>query len=105
MIAGDDDQQAKDLFKRETRKSFLSYFWPSYNRRAVEEPLRMIAENAGHEGSIVVNKVKESANSVGFNASTETTARNCHWTRSRWDCHVSAQGSEVLYSLAQYSKT
>ena len=38
MIAGDDDQQAKDLFKRETRKSFLSYFWPSYNRRAVEEP-------------------------------------------------------------------
>merc|ERR1712227_1048145 len=35
---GDDDQQAKDLFKRETRKSFLSYFWPSYNRRAVEEP-------------------------------------------------------------------
>merc|ERR1712045_342815 len=35
---GDDDQQAKDLFKRETRKSFLSYFWPSYNRRAAEEP-------------------------------------------------------------------
>merc|ERR1712141_519831 len=34
---GDDDQQAKDLFKRETRKSFLSYFWPTYNRRAVEE--------------------------------------------------------------------
>jgi chaperonin GroEL len=40
-------------------------------RRAVEEPLRMIAENAGHEGSIVVNKVKESANSIGFNAATE----------------------------------
>ena len=37
MIAGDDDQQAKDLFKRETRKSFLSYFWPTYDRRAVEE--------------------------------------------------------------------
>merc|ERR1711953_1200645 len=34
---GDDDQQAKDLFKRETRKSFLSYFWPTYDRRAVEE--------------------------------------------------------------------
>jgi chaperonin GroEL len=40
-------------------------------RRAVEEPLRMIAENAGHEGSIVVNKVKETNNSIGFNAATE----------------------------------
>jgi len=40
-------------------------------KRAVEEPLRMIAENAGHEGSIVVNRVKESKNSIGFNASTE----------------------------------
>lgn len=41
-------------------------------KRAVEEPLRMIAENAGHEGSIVVNKVKESKNSIGFNAATES---------------------------------
>jgi len=40
-------------------------------RRAVEEPLRMIAENAGHEGSIVVNKVKETENAIGFNAATE----------------------------------
>jgi chaperonin GroEL len=40
-------------------------------KRAVEEPLRMIAENAGHEGSIVVNKVKESDSSIGFNAATE----------------------------------
>ena len=40
-------------------------------RRAVEEPLRMIAENAGHEGSIVVNKVKKSSNAIGFNAATE----------------------------------
>merc|ERR1712070_117563 len=40
-------------------------------RAAVEEPLRMIAENAGHEGSIVVNKVKETKNSIGFNAATE----------------------------------
>jgi len=39
--------------------------------RAVEEPLRMIAENAGHEGSIVVNNVKKSKSSVGFNAATE----------------------------------
>merc|ERR1712122_108476 len=34
---GDDDHQAKNLFKRETRKSFLSYFWPTYNTRSTEE--------------------------------------------------------------------
>ena len=40
-------------------------------RRAAEEPLRMIAENAGHEGSIIVNKIKEECGPIGFNASTE----------------------------------
>jgi chaperonin GroEL len=40
-------------------------------RRAVEEPLRWIAENAGWEGSIVVQKVKEGEGSFGFNALTE----------------------------------
>lgn len=39
--------------------------------RAVEEPLRMIACNAGHEGSIVVNKVCENTGAFGFNAATE----------------------------------
>jgi len=34
---GDDHHQAKNLFKRETRKSFLSYFWPTYNTRSTEE--------------------------------------------------------------------
>jgi chaperonin GroEL len=41
-------------------------------RRAVEEPLRMIASNAGVEGSIVLNKVCEHSGSFGFNAATET---------------------------------
>ncbi len=41
-------------------------------RRALEEPVRMIAENAGHEGSVVVNKIKEHEGSYGFNAQTET---------------------------------
>ena len=42
-------------------------------RRALEEPLRQIAQNAGHEGSIVVEKVKENDNTnFGFNAETET---------------------------------
>jgi chaperonin GroEL len=41
-------------------------------RRALEEPLRMIARNAGHEGSVVVEKVKENgAINFGFNAATE----------------------------------
>ena len=39
--------------------------------RAVEEPLRQIATNAGFEGSIVVEKVKEAKGDVGFNALTE----------------------------------
>jgi chaperonin GroEL len=41
-------------------------------RRALEEPIRQIAENAGVEGSIVVNKVCESEGAFGFNAETET---------------------------------
>ena len=39
--------------------------------RAIEEPLRWIAENAGHEGSIVVNRVREHEGPVGFNAATD----------------------------------
>ncbi|HEU4431381.1 MAG TPA: chaperonin GroEL [Myxococcota bacterium] len=40
-------------------------------RRSVEEPLRRIAENAGVEGSIVVDKVKNGKGAFGFNARTE----------------------------------
>jgi chaperonin GroEL len=40
-------------------------------RRALEEPLRQIANNAGMEGSIVVQKVKEGKGNYGFNARTE----------------------------------
>jgi chaperonin GroEL len=40
-------------------------------RRAVEEPLRWIAGNAGIEGSIVVQKVKQGRGAFGFNAATE----------------------------------
>jgi len=40
-------------------------------RRAIEEPLRQIAENAGQEGSIVVEKVREMKPDFGFNALTE----------------------------------
>ncbi|MFR9504062.1 MAG: chaperonin GroEL [Rikenellaceae bacterium] len=37
-------------------------------KRAVEEPLRQIVFNAGGEGSVVVNKVRESEGAVGYNA-------------------------------------
>ncbi len=40
-------------------------------RRALEEPLRQIAANAGLEGSIVVEKVKNGKGAFGFNAATE----------------------------------
>ncbi|MES2463278.1 MAG: chaperonin GroEL [Armatimonadota bacterium] len=40
-------------------------------RRALEQPLRIIAENAGLEGSVVVNKVKTLPKGQGFNALTE----------------------------------
>ena len=39
--------------------------------RALEEPVRQIAENAGYEGSVVVAQVKGSKSGVGFNAATE----------------------------------
>ena len=40
-------------------------------KRALEEPVRQIAENAGLEGSVVVAEVKKSPVGVGFNAATE----------------------------------
>jgi len=39
-------------------------------KRALEEPVRQIANNAGFEGSVVVQRVKESEGSHGFNAET-----------------------------------
>jgi chaperonin GroEL len=41
-------------------------------KRAIEEPMRWIAMNAGQEGSIVVSKVREMKQDEGFNAATDT---------------------------------
>ena len=41
-------------------------------RRALEEPLRQIVENAGLDGSVIVDKVKAGKDDYGFNARTET---------------------------------
>jgi chaperonin GroEL len=41
-------------------------------KRALEEPLRMISSNAGHEGAVVIGKVREAKDAnFGFNAATE----------------------------------
>ena len=40
-------------------------------RRAVEEPLRQIVANAGGEGSVVIQKIKEGSGDFGYNARTE----------------------------------
>jgi len=39
--------------------------------RAIEEPLRQIVQNAGLEGAVVVNKVKEGKDDFGYNAATD----------------------------------
>lgn len=41
-------------------------------KRAIEEPVRQIANNAGVEGSVVIDKVKNSEGSVGYNADSDT---------------------------------
>ncbi len=41
-------------------------------QKALEEPLRQIVDNAGIEGSVVLQKVKDGKNDFGFNAATET---------------------------------
>jgi chaperonin GroEL len=40
-------------------------------RRAIQEPARRIAENAGHEGSVVLDKIQNGKGAFGFNARTE----------------------------------
>jgi chaperonin GroEL len=40
-------------------------------KRAMEEPARRIASNAGHDGSVVVGKVRDGKDGFGFNAATE----------------------------------
>jgi chaperonin GroEL len=41
-------------------------------KRCCEEPLRQIAQNAGLEGSVVANRVRESKGNIGYNAATDT---------------------------------
>ena len=54
-------------------------------RRAVEEPMRQIAANAGAEGSIVVDKVKHGKGGFGFNAATDAVRGSDRGRRHRPD--------------------
>ena len=60
-------QKALDKLKLEGEERF----GVDIVRRAIEEPLRQISENAGLEGSIVVDKVRNGEGAYGFNAATE----------------------------------
>ena len=46
-------------------------------KRAIEEPLRQIVNNAGKEGAVVVQKVKEGKADFGYNAQTDTFENLC----------------------------
>jgi chaperonin GroEL len=59
-------QQVLDKLKLSEEQQF----GVSIIRRAIEEPLRQIAQNAGTDGSIVVSKVREGKDAFGFNAAT-----------------------------------
>jgi chaperonin GroEL len=62
-------QKALDNFRVEDEDEQIGV---TIVRRALEEPLRQIAQNAGHEGSVVVEKVRANGNAgFGFNAATE----------------------------------
>ncbi|SHE74358.1 chaperonin GroEL [Fodinibius roseus] len=62
-------QRALDSLKGENPDQEVGF---DIVRRALESPLRCIANNAGAEGSIVVQKVKEGKDAFGYNARTET---------------------------------
>ena len=57
----------EDLGENEEQKAGVNII-----RRALEAPLRRIADNAGIDGSIVIDKVSQAKGSQGFNARTET---------------------------------
>jgi chaperonin GroEL len=59
-------QSSLDALKVEDEQQF----GVSIVRRAIEEPMRQIAANAGEEGSIVVQKVREGKGAFGWNAAT-----------------------------------
>jgi len=68
IVPGGGCQQKLDEVKTENEDQKIGV---EIIRRSVEEPIRLIVENAGLEGSVVVNKIKEGKGDFGFNAQTE----------------------------------
>ena len=62
-------------------------------KRALTEPLKQIAENAGHEGSVVLNKVLEGKDDFGFNAQSRRVRKSAGRRR-----HRSHQGGALCHS-------
>jgi chaperonin GroEL len=78
-------------------------------RRAVEEPLRMIVENAGLEGSVVVNEVKNGKGDYGYNARAEKYENLFQSgvidpAKERESSELSPCGPQACSSLFQCSK-
>ena len=66
--------------------------------RAIEEPLRQIVENAGEDGAVILNKVKEGKGNYGYNAQTGEYRRPDRGGHSRsrprsraWRCRTPLQ--------------
>ena len=72
IVAGGGVALIRAARKLETLENADMNFGVDIIRRAVETPLRQIAQNAGVDGSIVVQKVKEGEGGFGFNAADET---------------------------------
>jgi chaperonin GroEL len=58
------------LLEKLSKEDIAKYIGAQIVRKAVEAPLRQIAENAGVDSSVVVEKVKEGKDAFGFNAAT-----------------------------------
>ena len=59
-----------ELIESLSKQSIPQYIGASIVRKAVESPLRQIAENAGVDASVIVEKVKKETGDFGFNAAT-----------------------------------
>ena len=68
MLSQDETEQISDL-KPESRLGWAAGV--DIVRRAVEEPIRWIATNAGRDGSVVVDTVKKSPPGVGYDAEAD----------------------------------
>jgi len=63
--------RAQAALEKHTQKGDRQFGW-NLIKRAIEEPLRQISANAGVDGSVVIQKVREGKGALGYNAATDT---------------------------------